>query len=116
MLYIIFKTVLTAVIVVGVSELAKRYSTFAAILASLPLISILAMIWLYVDTKDVSKIIDLSHGIFWLVLPTLLFFVLLPILLKTQLGFWLSMFFSCLAMVIFYFLFVIVGRKIGLPI
>ena len=113
MLYIIFKTVLTAVIVVGVSELAKRYSTFAAILASLPLISILAMIWLYVDTKDV---IDLSHGIFWLVLPTLLFFVLLPILLKTQLGFWLSMFFSCLAMVIFYFLFVIVGRKIGLPI
>ena len=77
MLYIALKLIITSVVIVSVSEIAKRSSTFAAMLAALPLTSILAMIWLYVDTKDSVKIIDLSYGIFWLVLPTLLFFILL---------------------------------------
>ena len=116
MLYFALKTILTAVIVVAISELAKRYSALAAALAALPLISILAMSWLYIDTKDVGKIVDLSYGIFWLVLPTLLFFIVLPMLLKTQLGFWVSMILSCSAMIVFYFIFIYFGRKVGLPI
>lgn len=116
MFYLIFKTILTAVVVVGVSEIAKRSSTFAAMLAALPLTSVLAMMWLYFDTKDSEKIISLSYSIFWLVLPTLLFFIMLPFLLKNQLGFWFSMIASCLVMLIFYLGYVFLGKKIGLPL
>ena len=116
MFFLIFKTILTAVVVVGVSEIAKRSSTFAAMLAALPLTSILAMMWLYFDTKDSEKIISLSYSIFWLVLPTLLFFIMLPFLLKNQLGFWFSMIGSCLVMLIFYLGYVFLGKKIGLPL
>ena len=91
MLYIGLKLIITAVVVVGVSEIAKKSSTFAAMLAALPLTSILAMVWLYIDTNDSQKIVELSYGIFWLVLPTLLFFILLPLLLKNHVGFWPSM-------------------------
>lgn len=85
--YFIIKTFITALIIATVSELAKRYSVWAALLASLPLTSILAFIWVYYDTKDTEKIIDLSYSIFWLVFPSLAFFLILPFLLKSGLGF-----------------------------
>ena len=72
---ILIKVIITALLVTGISELGRRYSTLAAILASLPLTSILAMIWLYWDTHDTRKVSALSYGIFWAVLPTLLFFI-----------------------------------------
>ena len=86
-----FKIGLSALILVAIAEIAKRSSFWAAALASLPLTSLLAFIWLYVDTGDMQKIATLSSGIFWLVLPSLLLFVLLPILLRSGLGFWLSL-------------------------
>jgi hypothetical protein len=116
MLYISIKVILTALIVVGVSEIAKRYTTFAALLAALPLTSILAMIWLYIDTKDNERIAELSVGIFWLVLPTLCFFLTLPWLLKHQINFWVSMLISCIIMILFYFAYAALGRKLGLPL
>lgn len=116
MIYIGIKLIITSVVVVAVSEIAKRSSTFAAMLAALPLTSILAMIWLYVDTKDSGKIIDLSHGIFWLVLPTLLFFVLLPLLLRSHIGFWPSIVIAGAVMIGFYLVFIFFGRKFGLPL
>jgi len=85
------KIALSGVIIAATSEIAKRVSWVAAILASLPLISILAMIWLYIETKDIEKVISLSNGIFWAVLPSLLFFVVLPILLKMGMNFSLAM-------------------------
>ena len=78
----LLKTLLTALLVAGISALGKRYTALAAILASLPLTSMLAMTWLYADTRDNQKIIELSKGIFWAVLPSLLFFLTLPVLLK----------------------------------
>ena len=69
LLYVIVKLMLTAILVVLVSEIARR-STFAgALLASLPLVSLPAMVWLYVETGDVQRVSQLSTGIFWLVLP-----------------------------------------------
>ena len=100
MIYITLKFLITAGVVVGVSEIAKRSGYFAAMLAALPLTSILAMIWIYVDTKDQQKIIDLSYGIFWLVLPTLLFFIVLPALIKNHMGFWPSMIISMAVMLV----------------
>ena len=62
---------MTAVLVVAISEVAKRSSLLGAVLASIPLTSVLAMIWLYADTGDAEKVADLATGIFWLVLPSL---------------------------------------------
>lgn len=116
MLYLIVKTVLTAVIIVGISEIGKRYTTFAALLAALPLTSLLAMIWLYIDTKDQARIAELSIGIFWLVLPTLLFFLILPWLLRQHLNFWVSLAVSSVVMILFYLGYATIGRKLGLPL
>jgi len=116
MLYIIIKTVLTAVVIVGISEIGKRYTTFAALLAALPLTSLLAMIWLYIDTKDPMPIADLSIAIFWLVLPTLLFFLILPWLLRHNYNFWVSMAVSSAVMIVFYLGYATIGRKLGLPL
>jgi len=82
---------LSALILVAVAEVAKRSTFWAAALASLPLTSVLAFVWLYLDTGDVQKIATLSGSIFWLVLPSLLLLVLLPLLLRNGLGFWLSL-------------------------
>ena len=91
MLYVTIKVLLTSVLVVAVSEAAKRSALFGALIASLPLTSILAMIWLYVDTGDTEKIARLSTGVFWLVLPSLVLFLSLPVLLRAGLGFYPSL-------------------------
>ena len=85
------KVGLSALILVAVAEVAKRSTFWAAALASLPLTSLLAFVWLYLDTGDVQKVAALAGGIFWLVLPSLLLFVLLPLLLRSGWGFWASL-------------------------
>ncbi len=95
MIYYLVKIVATALIVVLVSEVAKRSSFWAAALASVPLTSILAFVWLYIDTKSPEKVAVLSQGIFWLVIPSLLMFIVLPALLRVGLNFWLSLAASC---------------------
>lgn len=90
MTYYLVKIVVTTVLIVMISEIAKRSSFAGALLASVPIISVLAMFWLYVDTKDVSKVSALASSVFWLVLPSLALFVTLPFLLKQGLNFYLS--------------------------
>jgi hypothetical protein len=85
------KVGLSALIIVVIAEVAKRSTFWAAALASLPLTSLLAFVWLYLDTGDAQKVAVLAGGFFWLVLPSLLLFVLLPILLRSGLGFWFSL-------------------------
>lgn len=94
--YFLFKVLLSALIIAGVSELAQRISWLGALLASLPLTSILAMIWLYRDTGDKMQIAQLSYDIFYLVIPSLLLFLALPFLLKRGLSFYWALFSSAL--------------------
>lgn len=89
--YYLLKIGVTTMLVVLISEIAKRSSFMGAILASIPLVSVLAMIWLYIDTRDVDKVGELSSSVFWLVLPSLVLFVSLPLLLRQGVGFYLSM-------------------------
>ena len=91
MFYYTIKIMLSAFILVAVSEIAKRSSLLGALLASLPLTSLLAFVWLYLDTGDTQKVAALSSDIFWLVLPSLPLFLVLPWLLKMGWGFWLSL-------------------------
>lgn len=63
-MYFLIKTLITALIIAATSELSRRYTLWAALLASLPLTSILAFLWVYWDTKDTGKIIELSYSVF----------------------------------------------------
>lgn len=103
----IIKTLLSLVVIVSVSEIAKRSSLIGGILVSLPLVSLLAIVWLWIDTKSKIKVAELSHSIFWLVIPSLVLFISLPMLLK-KLDFGWAMLISCLLTVIAYYLMVIV--------
>ena len=94
------------ILIVAISEIAKRSSLIGAILASIPLVSVLAMIWLYIDTKDVNKISALASSVFWLVLPSLMLFLVLPPLLKHGVNFYLSLSISVAVTVICYLIMV----------
>lgn len=89
------KVIISAVMIVAISEIAKRSSTLGAIIASLPLTSLLAFLWLYGETGDTAKIAELSKGIFWYVLPSLVLFIALPLLLNVGVNFWISLAVSC---------------------
>ena len=91
----VVKITLSATVLVAIAEVAKRSSFWAAALASLPLTSLLAFVWLYLDTGDTSKVASLSYGTFWLVLPSLVLFITLPLLLRSGYGFWLSLAAAC---------------------
>lgn len=112
-MYLLVKTLVTALIVVAVSELSRRYSLLAAFLASLPLTSLLAFIWIYVDSKDAQKVAELSQSIFWLVIPSLTLFIVLPLLLKMQMNFWLALFAASAATAAVYGVGLLVFKGIG---
>lgn len=102
----LIKTIVSALLIASIATVSKKLPTFGAIIASLPLTSILAMIWLYQDTKEVSKIIELSYSIFWIVIPSLIFFIVLPIFLKKQVNFYLSLLGSSIIMIISYYIYI----------
>jgi len=107
MAYYILKIIITTLLIVLISEVAKRSSLIGAILASVPLVSVLAMLWLYVDTEDISKVSALSSSIFWLVLPSLTLFLVLPILLKQGISFYMSMSISVAITIFCYWLMIL---------
>ena len=116
MTYYLVKTIITALIIVIVSEVAKRSTLIAAIIISIPLTSLLAFIWLYFDTRDYQKVINLSYGTILLTIPSFTFFLILPLLLKLKQNFTISIFVSILGTGIIYFIFVFFLKKIGLTI
>jgi hypothetical protein len=87
-LYLFIKAALSGLIVAAVSEIARRYPGWGGLVASLPLTSLLAMLWLWRDTKDPARVAELSIGAFWFVIPSLPMFAILPALLRAGLGFW----------------------------
>ena len=91
MIYYIIKIAVTTMLIVAIAEIAKRSSLAGAVLASVPLISVMALVWLYVDTRDIEKVSALATSVFWLVLPSLVLFIALPILLKLGVNFYASM-------------------------
>ncbi|MBC7540854.1 MAG: DUF3147 family protein [Bacteriovorax sp.] len=115
-MYLLLKTIITALIVVGISTLGKKFSLIGGVLASLPLTSILAFIWLYQDTEDLSKIIELSYIIFWMVIPSLFFFLCLPWFLKHGFRFYPALATSAVLMVGVYSLYIIMMKKFGVKL
>ncbi|WP_294138503.1 DUF3147 family protein [Sphingomonas sp.] len=116
MLYLALKAIFSAIIIVAVSELAKRSPGLGALVASLPLVSVLGMIWLWRDTHDTARLAAHAGATFWFVLPSLPMFLLIPALLGRGWPFWLALLAGCALTVALYLTMTWVGPRYGLRI
>jgi hypothetical protein len=114
MLYLIVKALISGAVVAAVSEIAKRYPGLGGLVASLPLVSVLGMIWLWRDTEDPVRMAAHSTSTFWFVLPSLPMFLLIPELLKRGAPFWAALGAGCVLTMVLYALTVWIGPKLGL--
>ncbi|MEI7594892.1 MAG: DUF3147 family protein [Bacteroidota bacterium] len=110
----IIKIVLTSILIVTIAEIGKRNSIMAAIYASLPLTTILAMIWLYLDTHDSQKVSTLSWNVLIAVIPSHIFLISYPLLVKFGFNFWSSMLISIILTALAYWIYVIVLKHFGI--
>ncbi len=95
-MYALFKAILSGIMVSAVSETAKRSPALGALVASLPLVSVLAMIWMWRETGDAERIARHAESTFWYVLPSLPMFLVLPLLLRGGMNFYAALGLSCL--------------------
>ncbi len=113
MLYYGVKVVVSALLIVAIAEIAKRSTGFAALVAAIPVTSLLAFVWLHMEASPPERIADLSTQIFWLVIPSLVLFLVLPTLLRHGLGFWTSLGLSVVATAGSYLALLPVLRRLG---
>ena len=117
MLYLVIKAAISGAIVAAVSEIARRYPGWGGLLASLPLTSLLAMLWLWRDTGgDSGQVAALSASIFWFILPSLPMFFIIPAMLRSGVGFWATMTASVVATLALYAFMFWAGPKVGLKL
>lgn len=113
MIYYIVKLLLSALVIVAVSEIAKRSGYWGGVIASLPLVSILAITWLYIDTQDAVKVAALARSTVWFVVPSLAFFIVLPLMLGAGRSFVVSMVFALAVTAASYLIMASVLQKYG---
>lgn len=113
--WIIAKYAITAAVVVLVSEVAKRSDRLGAVLASLPIVTLLALTWLYIEKQPAEKIANHAWYTFWYVMPTLPMFLLFPRLF-TRFGFWPALGLSALVTIVCFVLFAWAVRPWGIKL
>lgn len=113
MLYFILKCILSGVLVGAASTLAKRYPGVGALVASLPLVSVLGMIWLWRDRPDASNMAAHAQATFWYVLPSLPMFLLIPMMLRRGIGFWPALGAGCALTVGLYMMMTWAAPRLG---
>ena len=116
MAFYITKLLITTILIVLISEIAKRSSLMGALLAAIPLVSILAMTWMYVDTNETRTAVEFSNRIVWLIAPSMTLFIVFPLLIKKGLSFYPSMFVSVALTVFAYYSVVFVLGKLGIKL
>jgi len=114
MIYLAIKALLSGIIIAAVSEIAKRSPGFGALVASLPLISLLGIIWLWRDTHDPVRMAAHVEATFWFVLPSLPMFMLIPLLMRQGVSFWLALAIGCALTIGLYLVMVSIGPRFGL--
>lgn len=114
MWYLVLKAALSGVIVAAASEVARRWPGFGALIASLPLVSVLGMIWLWHDRPDAANMAAHAQATFWFVLPSLPMFLVIPLLLHRGVGFWAALGLGCVLTVALYLLMVWGAARLGL--
>lgn len=113
MLWLVFKYLTTAAIVVAISEIAKRSDKVGALVAALPTVTILALIWMYIENQGNEKLSNHAFYTFWYVLPTLPMFLLFPYLLSKY-SFWFTLLMSCLVSVMCFALTHLIAKHFGI--
>ena len=116
MLYLFLKATVSGVLIAAASQLARRYPGFGALIAALPLVSVLGMIWLWRDKPDPANMADFMQATFWYVLPSLPMFLLMPILIRRGLPFWGALGIGCTLTVMLYLGMTWAAPRIGLRI
>lgn len=113
---LVAKALLSGALIVAIAEIGKRLPAVAALVASLPLVSLLGMMLLWHGRPDAENMARHAQATFWYVLPSLPMFLLLPVLLRAGVGFWISLVAGCALTVLLYGLMVVLGRRFGLPV
>ena len=113
MFALVAKALLSGALIVAIAEIGKRLPTFAALVASLPLVSVLGMILLWNARPDAQNMAIHAEATFWFVLPSLPMFLLIPWLLRQGYGFWIALLAGCALTVALYLLMVQFGPKLG---
>ena len=114
MLYLLVKAVVSGVLIAAISEVARRSPGWGGLLASLPLTSLIAMIWLWRDTGDEQRIAQLSLGAFWFVLPSLPLFLIVPLMLRSGWAFWPTLLAACAVTLALYAAMFAIGARLGM--
>lgn len=113
-MFLALKALISGILIAVASSLAKRYPGFGALIASLPLVSVLGMIWLWSEKPDAENMAAHASATFWYVLPSLPMFLLIPLLLRHGAPFWLSLAIGCLLTVLLYAAMTVIGPRFGL--
>ncbi|MBX9926845.1 MAG: DUF3147 family protein [Hyphomicrobiaceae bacterium] len=116
MLYFAAKALLSGAMIAAVSEVSRRNPALGALVASLPLVSVFAMVWMWSERVDASQIANHAEATFWLVLPSLPMFLMLPWLLRNGTGFWPSLGLSCALTAALYFAMVQILARFGIVV
>lgn len=116
MLALAAKALLSGALIVAIAEIGKRAPAFAALVASLPLVSVLGMMLLWHGRPDAENMARHAEATFWYVLPSLPMFLIMPAALRHGIGFWSALLGGCLLTILLYGLLTLAGRRFGLPI
>ena len=116
MLYLFIKAALSGIIIAIVSEVAKRFPGFGALIASLPLVSVLGMIWLWRDKPDAANMAAHAEATFWYVLPSLPMFLAIPAMLRAGVQFHLALALGCVLTVLLYLAMTALAPRLGLQL
>lgn len=113
---LVAKALLSGALIVAIAEIGKRLPTFAALVASLPLVSVLGMILLWHARPDAENMAVHAEATFWYVLPSLPMFLLMPWMLRQGHGFWLALLAGCALTVVLYLLMAHFGPRLGIRV
>ncbi len=114
MFYLALKALVSGILIAAASEVAKRFPGFGALIASLPLVSVLGMIWLWRDKPDAENMAAHAGATFWYVIPSLPMFLLIPLLLRAGLSFWLALTLGCILTIMLYSAMTVLAPRFGL--
>ena len=114
MLWLAIKALISGIIVAAVSEIAKRYPGFGGLIASLPLVSVLGMLWLWQAKPDAANMAAHAEGTFWFVLPSLPMFLAIPAMLRAGFNFYVALALGCVLTIILYLGMIALAPRLGI--
>jgi hypothetical protein len=116
MFFLVLKAAISGILIAVASTLAKKYPGFGALIASLPLISVLGMIWLWEEKPDIGNMAAHAQATFWYVLPSLPMFLVVPALLRNGLTFYPALVIGCVLTIVLYALMTWLAPRFGLQL